>query len=286
MDWGLTFPQLGFNSQVVTISPNGHHLVYIGQSDTGNGNRLYHRDLTDETFGEPQPVPGTDGAIFAFFSPDSSTLGFLTTDRIWKWELESGAPMPTQVCAAHNPTSATWVRDGSIYFTDQDGQTLNHKRDGKDKPEKLFNPIERFGNWAQISSILPGGRAALASVLSQGSISCDGMEIRVISLDSPGGGEGEPLGIHGYGVRYLRSGHVVYCREGSLFAVPFDLDLMKTTGVEKRVLNNVTQESLFGVVHASVSDNGTLAFVPGEDLSRGRLSWLDRQGGKGVVNSM
>ena len=90
--------------------------------------------------------------------------------------------------------------------------------------------------------------------------------------------------ITGFDARYLPSGHLVFGRGGSLFAAPFDLERLELTGEAVRVMERVALGSLFSKVHAAFANNGTVAFVPGNDLARGRLAWVDREGNEGVLD--
>ena len=83
---GTQYPVIGFESPALALSPDGRHLVYVGQSESGT--RLYHRDLS--RFEDPQPIAGTEGAVFTFFSPNSSLIGFLTQDRVKTVGLDGG----------------------------------------------------------------------------------------------------------------------------------------------------------------------------------------------------
>ena len=133
----------------------------------------------------------------------------------------------------------------------------------------------------QVSTVLPGGHAALVSANSRDSISADNAQIRAVRLE---GGDEKTRGIRGYGARYLPSGHLLFGRGGSLMAAPFDPEHLELRGEAVPVLERVTLDSLFGQVHAAFADNGTVAFVPGQDLARGRLAWVDRQGSEGTLD--
>jgi len=75
---------------------------------------------------------------------------------------------------------------------------------------------------------------------------------------------------------------LVFVRAGALWAVPFDLAQLTVTGSEVPVLSGVQQDGNFGGAAYTVSDDGVLAYVPGDDTataSVGRsLVWVDRQG--------
>ena len=265
---------LSIESPALALSPDGRHLVYIGQAEEGT--RLYHRDLT--RFEDPRPIPGTEGARYAFFSPDSSELGFLTQDRVKKVTLVGGAP--ATLCRASTPISATWIGD-TIYFADLIGQSLVGVPAAGGEPSELLDSSMHLGAIGGVSTVLPGGRAVLISVGSDESTRSDYNQIWVVSLE---GAEDKVLPITGSDARYLPSGHLVFGSGGSLLAAPFDLERLELTGDAVPVLEDVAMESIFGKVHAAFADNGTVAFVSGNDLARGRLAWVDRQGNEGVLD--
>jgi len=104
-------------------------------------------------------------------------------------------------------------------------------------------------------SALPGGRGVLFTILPAGSQS----EAQVAALDLRTG-RYEKL-LPGSNACYVDTGHLIYARNGSIRAVPFDLDRLRVTGdpwlLEDRVL-----VALEGEANFAVSRSGTLAFVP------------------------
>jgi Tol biopolymer transport system component len=271
---GTQYPLLGFESSVLTISPDGRHLVYVGQSE--DGTRLFHQDLTG--FDNARPIPGTEGAHYAFFSQDSSELGFLTQDRVKKVALAGGNA--TTLCRAWAPVMAKWI-DDTIYFSDQMGFALASVPAVGGECSEIFHSYQRLGSLGWISDVLPEGAGALVSLMSKESSSADYAEIWVVSLE---GGDDRALPVTGFGARYLPSGHLVFAGGGKMQAAPFDLEDLDLGGEAVPVLDAVAHESIFGVVQMSVSDSGAIVFVPGGDLARGRLAWVDRQGGEGLLD--
>jgi hypothetical protein len=99
--------------------------------------------------------------------------------------------------------------------------------------------------------------------------------ITVLSLET---GQRRTLIEPGTCGRYIKSGHLVYAREGKLLAAPFDLDKLRLTGppavVLQGVATTVVEKAQFGV-----SENGTLVYAPGSASESGRrLVWVDRLG--------
>jgi len=66
------------------------------------------------------------------------------------------------------------------------------------------------------------------------------------------------------------SGHLLFVRDGTLMAQPFDLATLRMTGEVFPAAESVAQ--------FSVSANGTLAYMSGGGSARQQLVWLDRAG--------
>ena len=79
--------------------------------------------------------------------------------------------------------------------------------------------------------------------------------------------------------RYLPTGHLVYGLNGVLFAVPFDVGARQVTGGPVPLVEGVRDSTVTGVVQFSVSDTGSLAYVPGRRGSTDRtLALVGRDG--------
>ena len=111
-----------------------------------------------------------------------------------------------------------------------------------------------------------------------------------IVIQSLNGGERAILMEGGSDARYVPTGHIVYAAAGVLFARPFDLRELRMTGGPVPIVEGVRRGggtgtgSLVGIggasTHFSVSDTGTLVYVPGP-LSAStvqRLAIGDRDG--------
>jgi serine/threonine protein kinase len=245
---GTQYSTLGFESPAVTLSPDGRHLVYVGLAD--GKTQLYHRDLT--RFGAPRPIPGTEGAHFAFFSPDSNELGFLTHDRVKKIGLDGGSA--TTLCRAQHPVIGKWLGE-TIYFSSHQGFTLLSVDARGREVTHHFASSQRLKVRGAVTDVLPGERYALVSAENTQSTSADYLELWALSLD---GTDDRSLGIAGSDARYLPSGHLMFGHGGSLMVAPFDLERLELTGEAVPVLEGVAYESIFGWMHAGFAADGSL----------------------------
>jgi hypothetical protein len=78
--------------------------------------------------------------------------------------------------------------------------------------------------------------------------------------------------------RYLSTGHLVFVRDGTLFAAPFDADRVELTGAAVAVIENVQTFPHSGNASYRISDDGSLAYVPAPSLQGRKLVWVDRRG--------
>ncbi len=222
---GVGAAAVGFDGTLVALSPDGRWLVYVGES--GGVTRLYRRAL--DRFDEPQPIAGTEGAIHAFFSPDSRHLGFLTNDRVRRVSLE-GDGLRT-LCPAESPVGGSWTRDDTIFFVDDEGRAQRRISATGGGVEKIESP-ELAGRWVYVGDALPDGTAILLSEQVTG-ISGD---YHVISLLDVGSRRSKVLVQSGYDPRYVPPGHLLFARGGSLMAVAFDAARGEVTGEPAPVL--------------------------------------------------
>jgi eukaryotic-like serine/threonine-protein kinase len=79
----------GLDQPAVALSPDGTHLAYVAIQ--GGKQQLYFRAIDNLA---ATPIPGTDGAVNPFFSPDSQWLGFFLGNRLKKVSVSGGPRKP------------------------------------------------------------------------------------------------------------------------------------------------------------------------------------------------
>ena len=254
----------------LALSPDGKWVAFRGQPpDPSAPPQIYLRSVEEL---EAHPVEGTERARNPFFSADSRWLGFAADDVLKKVPVEGGEPFP--ICAAPKLRGASWGADGVILFNARNAGLLRVSADGGE-PEVVTvldsDQGEDRHRWPQL---LPGGQAAIFLVREGFRQSTH--RISVVSLET---GEYRTLLTGGTYGQYLRTGHLLYSRLGSLYAVPFDLDQLELTGRPQRVLEDVYYYRESGFAAYSLSESGSLVYVSGApQLSDRGLVWLDRKG--------
>jgi serine/threonine-protein kinase len=255
----------------LAVSPDGSRLVYAASSRPGSRPHLWLRRL--DRF-EAAPIPGSEGAVGPFFSPDGRWLGYFAEGKLFRISVEGGAP--DEVCHVGQVVpGASWGLDDTIIYTNSPSSGLLRVPAAGGTPEPLTTPKFAEGEighgWPQL---LPDGESVLFTISD-----VKGTRIAALSL---GTGEWRTLAKGMAGARYLPTGHLVYARLEGLAAVAFDPVRLETKGSPVVVLEDVyTIPALkgFGLAAFSVSDTGMLVYLPGgAEAGENRLVWVDRDG--------
>ena len=261
-------------------SPDGTQLVYA--ANLSGTTQLYVRDL-DQL--DARPIAGTENAFEPFFSPDGEWVGFYTPSGIGSGELKRVAVRggtPLTLCECFPPAGATWLADGTIILTHAPTEVtapiLVRIPETGGTPEPLTTLDLESGESAHFwPHALPGGTAVLFTIL--GELDTDTSRVAVLSLDT---GEQHVVVEGGFNARYVSTGHLVFGRQGALWGVPFDLDLLATTGPEEVLVQGIEVNELYGSMALAASGDGSLVYVRGGAAGTvgetRTLVWVDREG--------
>ncbi len=244
------------------LSPDGRYVAFDARDAEGQ-KRIWVRPLNSLV---AQALPGTEGADFRpFWSPDSRYVGFIAGGKLKKVPVTGG---PAQViCDAPSGADGSWSEEGVILFDGQASDPLLRVPAGGGIPAPQI-PGEEQPGWPQF---LPGSRQFLYV-----SVGASQPEIRIASLD---GGESRTVLAGQSRVEYAPPGYLLYVRDNTLVAQPFDADAGEITGEPVPVAQDLGLDAV-GLAHFSASQNGVLVFRSGE-AGGGQLVWVDRKGATG-----
>ncbi|MCL4402231.1 MAG: serine/threonine-protein kinase [Acidobacteria bacterium] len=260
-----------FNPQVV-FSRDAKSLLFAAVS-TATGNVVYRRQLDDL-----QTAVLIKGPATPVFSPDDRWLILLDTagGRVVKYALGGGAPVPL-ITEMRSYSSGDWGADGYYYWTNALAEGIVRTPVAGGPAEQVVAVNEqREERQLKYARLLPGGKALIFTVGYAGIESFDDARIEAFDLRSK---KRVTLVQGGTFGRYSPSGHLVYARGGSLYAVPFDPGRLEVTGTPQKMLDGVLMSTNTGVAYFDVSSAGDLAYAVGVAEGGERtLQWVDRSG--------
>ena len=258
----------------VTVSPDGRTVVFSVSDPGHGGQRLYRRDMDSL---DSAPIRGTDGARHPFFSADGASVGFFTTSAVMKVSLSGGIPVLLADMKGQEsfvgPSAGAWLEDDSIVFSSVGpaGFKLSRVSASGVEPSPVVPATENGEEIAHHHpAAIPGGRGFVSIGQIRGSSR--------VYLHQPGSGEPVPL-IPGRLARVSPSGHLVFERGGTLWAVGLDIEQARVTGEPVLVVDLVGSAPGTPPMF-DLSANGSLVYVTaGSGVWKNRsLFWVSRDG--------
>ena len=252
----------------VTLSPDGRTLVYLSVLE---GPQLYRRPL-DQL--EAVPIRGTEGACCPFFSPDGEWVGFwsATGQGLQKVPAAGGPPVPVAPVTCHR--QFTWGPDDTIVyggFGTEAGLWVVDAAGGT--PRRIATPDRDAGEQLyRTPTFLPDGGAVLFDITYDTEQS-DQVAVRSLETGT------QKVLVEGTMPRVTSAGHLVFFRDGWLWAVPFDAGRLRLDGEPVRILQGV-RATTSGLAHYALGGDGSLVYGAGlvSTAPLRSLVWVNRNG--------
>ncbi len=214
------------------LSPDGRKLAFTARGADSKV-RLYVRAL-DST--EAQPLAGTDGAQYPFWSPDSRFIAFGADQKLKRIEA-SGGPPSTLCTTTDFPKGGSWSPAGVIVFAPGAGSPLHivSENGGESKPITKFDS-KRGDNSHRMPFFLPDGKHFLFLARLSNAQPAEGSQVLVGSVD---GGEPRPI-VRSPAAAEYASGRLLFLRDRALMAQRFDASRLTLEGEAHPVAENVS----------------------------------------------
>ena len=247
------------------ISPDGR-MVAFAATDASGRTAIWLRALDSL---EAQPLAGTDNpAGRPIWSPDSRHIAFFASGRLKKVAVEGG---PSQtICDAPSGADGSWSTAGQILYDGGAADPIRAVAAAGGSPRGVITASSDGGplnvGWPEF---LPDGKRFLYIEL--------GSEGRLRTLR--GALDGSPptvLGESDSRAQYVEPGYLLYVRESTLVAQPFDADAGELTGEPRPLADQVIAGSV-GQADFSASRDGTLVYRTSPFVDRQPV-WRDRAG--------
>jgi eukaryotic-like serine/threonine-protein kinase len=258
----------GVSVAPLALSPDGRRIAFVATAADAK-NALWIQPV--DRF-EPQQLPGTEGAASPFWSPDSRFVAFFADGKIKRSEIGGGPPLT--ICDAPAATDGTWG-DGVILFAIVSVEATPLRRvSASGGVPTVATTLEKGDTKHVRPTFLPDGRHFLYRFLNGARRG----PIYLASLDSSA--RAKILDADSTNVAYSH-GHLLFTRETTLMAQPFDAEKGVLSGEPFPVAESVRTMGTAGATSFSVfaaSAGGTLVFQTGPGTTASRLMWTDRSG--------
>lgn len=266
----------------LAITDDGQQVAYITQ--TGDEPSLILRRMDDSRIQRLAPANIEGKQLFygpsadVTFSRDGRLLAAFGQSSVYVVPVSGGEPTMLHRGPENVATKGgAWTNDGFIYCPAPNaGLMFIPEKGGEPQTLTVPDPArdELSHRWPDV---LPGSRQALMTVKKTDILSFDNAEIALLDLNTK---TWKTILKGGSYARYVPTGHIVFARNGSILAVPFDVKNGTVTGTPVAIVAGVTTSPGSGVAQFAVArDSGTLVYMPGGPIeNRRELIWIDLEG--------
>jgi Tol biopolymer transport system component/DNA-binding winged helix-turn-helix (wHTH) protein len=253
-----------YTDGMLALSPDGRRIAFA-LTPENSPSQLWIRPLDGET---AHPLAGTEGASHEFWSPDSRWIGFFAGGKLKKMDTQGGPPI--ELADAPVPLGGSWSSKGVILFSPT-YDSLQKVSSSGGAVSPATDPA--VGNSQCCPWFLPDGEHYLFATNAHAG-SGSQPSLRVGSLNFM------QSKLIGEGTAVYAQGRLLYLRDNTLVAQPFDVKALRMTGEPQAIVEPVGHyRGPFQEGYFTVSSAGSLAYLAPAPPGVGKqLTWFDRTG--------
>ena len=264
-----TFLLSGNDAGPPVLSPDGLRVAFVAKNADGK-HMLWIRPLNSAV---AQPISGTDGATFPFWSADGRYVAFFAAGKLNKIDASGGPPQA--LCNAAQGRGGTWSSTGTIVFS-PDTTTGLARVDAAGGTlvaiTTLDSSKETSHRWP---NFLPDGNHFI--YFAHGATSADS-GIYLAALDSK---DRKLLLRNDSNAIYAAPGYLLFARDNTLMAQRFNPRSLSLEGEAKPVADHVAVNTDTWRSILTASANGELLYEHGAADGGSQLVWYDASGKQG-----
>jgi serine/threonine protein kinase/Tol biopolymer transport system component len=263
-----TFLLTGNDAGPPVLSPDGLRIAFAAKNADGK-QVLWIRPLNSAV---AQPMSGTEGATYPFWSPDSRYVAFFAAAKLNKVDASGGPPQA--LCDAPAGRGGTWDTTGTIVFAPDTTSGLA-RVDAAGGTRVALTTLDAKETSHRWPDFLPDGKHFL--YFAHGGTSADS-GIYLAELDSK---EHKLLLRNDSNAIYAAPGYLLFVRDNTLVAQRFNLHSLALEGEAKPVADHVAVNTDTWRSILTASANGELLYQHGAAGGGSQLIWYDASGKPG-----
>ncbi|MEP7148292.1 MAG: protein kinase [Acidobacteriota bacterium] len=274
MRFAISPPEKNSFNIAFAFSPDGQSIAFVARGVSGETS-LWIRSLASV---EARQLPGTDGAAFPFWSPESRSIGFFSNGKLRKIDAVGG-PAQTLADASGDPRGGTWAADGTIIFAPDTLSPLMRVSASGGSASAITKLDTELGQTShRWPSMLPDGRHFLYFGRGGGgekqgiyAASLDFFQEAKFIVSTP---------VTGSYTEANGNGFLLFAREGTLMAQQFDAGALELSGEPTPIVEDLLAfpgevgPTAYSAFSAAA---GHLMYRTGDQQTT-RLTWYDRSG--------
>ena len=263
-----TFLLTGTSAGPPVLSPDGLRIAFVAKNADGK-QMLWIRPLNSAV---AQPMSGTEGATYPFWSADSHYVAFFAAGKLNKLDASGGPPQA--LCDATTGRGGAWSSTGTIVFA-PDAVSGLARVDAAGGTRTALTTLDAKETSHRWPSFLPDGNHFL--YFAHGTTSADN-GIYLGALDSK---ERKLLFRNDSSAIYAAPGYLLFVRDNTLMAQRFNLRGLALEGEAKPVADHVAVNTDIWRSILTASGNGELLYQHGAAGGGSQLVWYDGAGKPG-----
>ena len=266
------YAPLPFAARDVAVAPNGHTVAVVGYRESERKNFLW---IYEPGSKEATSLANTEGANYPFWSSDGRSLGFFADGKLKKLDISGGAVQT--LCDAPNGRGGSWNKDGVILFTPTGllGTGLSRISASGGTPTQVTTPDQSQGQDSHRWPVfLPDGIHYLFSAVNLSGRK----EFYSIFAGSLNSTHTQFITSARANAEYAAPGYLLFYRDNTLYAQPFDAKKLSLTGEPTPIANDVQYFPRIAKATFASTANGLLVAQKSGGTGVSQLLWFDRKG--------
>ena len=248
----------------LAISPDGLKVVFVAISEGRSQLRLRSLDS-----GIERSLPGTDGALFPFWSPNNRSIGFFADGSLKRTDIDGG--MPRALAEAPAGRGGSWNSEDVILFTPNAGGPIFRVAASGDGKATALTEISAGSH--RHPRFLPDSRHFLYFVTGTG----EARGVYVGDLKGSLAPKRLPVPADA-AVEFVSPNHLLFVMQSALFAQAFDPVSFQLSGDPVRLGEQITVDAAMNRAAVSASTVGSIIYRTGSGGGQRQFVWFDRRG--------